>query len=478
MFKSLQSRYVMATMLLVTVAYVAMGAALLFLTHRVMVDQKRTTMEQNISYVGKMLNAVYSPDFPLALRTSYLSSINLIADLSDTEMTVVDMDGSILFTTFEETGEDKRVSAATMNQVWGSAEYYQVNTLDGIFEEAQFVMASPVALADDTPIGALFVTSEATGYSNLVTRFLNLFWLSAFGTLFFLYMLIFIITRQQLKPLAAMSIAAKKYARGEFETRIEQSRIQEIDELGAAFNNMAESLSRLEDIRRSFIQNISHDLRTPMTTISGFVDGILDGTIPPEQYEYYLKLVSAETKRLSRLVRTMLTISEIESDKNTAPQREYDVCETIRQVILSFEKKIIEKNLKLKFDLRVDSMLCFGDADGIYRVVYNLVDNAIKYAFDEGTITVIADRNEKNAIISVRNTGMGIKSDELPFVFDRFYKTDKSRSLDTEGLGLGLYITKTIIEKNGGRIIVKSQYGEYCEFTFTLPLTEGGRRLE
>jgi len=278
-------------------------------------------------------------------------------------------------------------------------------------------------------------------------------------------------THRQLDPIKQMTQAAKKYAKGQFDVRIESSRIEEINELGNAFNNMAESLEHLEDARNTFVQNVSHDLRTPMTTITGFVDGILDGTIPKEEEEYYLGLVSQETKRLSRLVSTLLDISELKSGANKQIT-EFDVGEIISQILFSFEQKINGKKLALDFDFDMDALNVKGDKDGIYRVIYNLIDNAIKYSFDEGTLRINTSVNQTHAIITVYNTGMGIKEDDIPFIFDRFYKTDKSRGRDKSSLGLGLYITKIIVENSGGNIMVRSKYGEFCEFSFTLPLKQ------
>ena len=231
---------------------------------------------------------------------------------------------------------------------------------------------------------------------------------------------------------------------------------------------MAVTLQNNEKTRSAFLGNISHDLRTPMTTISGFVDGMLDGAIPPEKYEHYLRIVSSETKRLSRLVSTLLDITKIQAGERKFQKTEFDICETARQIIISCEQRLNEKHLDVVFECAEDNMLVFADTDAVYQVLYNICDNAIKFSKEGGIYRVSIVRNLDKVFVSVFNEGEGIKPEELPFVFERFYKSDKSRGLDKTGLGLGLYICKTIIDAQGEEIWVKSEYGKNCEFVFTL----------
>ena len=233
---------------------------------------------------------------------------------------------------------------------------------------------------------------------------------------------------------------------------------------------MADSLDKNEQMRASFIANVSHDLKTPMTTISGFVDGILDGTIPPELQPHYLQLVSDETRRLSRLVNTLLDLAKFESDEVELKMGPFDLCETVRQVLISFEKNIGDKGLSLDLSMGDETIMARGDADAIHRVVYNIVDNAVKFVPQGGELRIELDKKDRQAVCSICNSGEGVPAADLPHLFDRFYKTDKSRSLDRRGSGLGLYIAKTIIDRHGGSIKADSVPGESCTITFTLPL--------
>nr|WP_283243704.1 HAMP domain-containing sensor histidine kinase [Feifania hominis] len=275
------------------------------------------------------------------------------------------------------------------------------------------------------------------------------------------------------KPLKEMSRAAKSFAKGNFNTRVAVRGSDEIAELAVAFNNMATSLASLEELRTGFIANVSHDLRTPMTTISGFIDGILDGTIPREDESHYLTVVSNEIKRLSKLVHTLLELSKIESGQIEYHPVRFDICESMRKLLLSFEQSINNKRLQVELSLCEERFEVVADEDAIARVMYNLIDNAIKFSYPDGVLTLSitrGDKNDRNVYVSVKNTGVGIPESDLPYVFERFYKSDKSRGLDKTGSGLGLYIVKSIIDRHGGRITVKSVQNEFCEFVFSLPL--------
>lgn len=272
-------------------------------------------------------------------------------------------------------------------------------------------------------------------------------------------------------PIRNMSKAAKSFASGNFSARVPIRGSDEIAELATAFNNMASSLEELEQMRDSFISNVAHDLRTPMTSISGFIDGILDGVIPPEKYTYYLQIVGTEVKRLSRLVATLLDITRIQAGERKFTMAPFDVCETARQILISFEKKIDEKGLQVEFECSKDNMNAVGDADAIHQVLYNLIDNAVKFSFQKGVlrVRVLYPAKEKKIAVSVYNEGQGLSEKEISHVFDRFYKADKSRGLDKSGVGLGMYIAKTILVSHGETITVKSEEGKWCEFRFTLP---------
>jgi signal transduction histidine kinase len=280
---------------------------------------------------------------------------------------------------------------------------------------------------------------------------------------------IYFITERIIHPLKNMTTASKKFAKGDFSSRVRVYGNDEVAELGNAFNNMADSLESLEKMRKSFLASISHDLRTPMTTISGFIDGINSGAIPPEKHEYYLGIISAEVHRLSRLVSMLLDISRLESGDRKFNFTSFDVSEVARLVLISFEQKIEDKKLDVEFVAPDGKMLVVADKDAIHQVIYNLCHNAIKFANDSGKFKIqIEPAENKKVKISVFDEGQIISNEEFQMIFKQFYKTDKSRGLDKSGVGLGLYICKTIIDAHGETITVDSRENFGTEFSFTL----------
>ena len=234
---------------------------------------------------------------------------------------------------------------------------------------------------------------------------------------------------------------------------------------------MASSLQKSEYQRQEFVANVSHELKTPMTTIGGYVDGILDGTIPPEKQEKYLQIVSDEVKRLSRLVRSMLDISRLQDQEGIPDEKKsrFDLKEVAGQVLITFEQKILSKNLNVEVEMPEHPVFTRASQDAVTQVIYNLIDNAVKFCPQGGLLELRIREGGNKAYISVANAGETIPPEELPLVFDRFHKLDKSRSQNRDGWGLGLYIVKTLVVSHGEDISVTSRDGK-TEFTFTMPL--------
>ncbi len=260
----------------------------------------------------------------------------------------------------------------------------------------------------------------------------------------------------------------EKFAKGDFTERIDIPTTGTLQDISKHVNVLADNAANSDETSKTFIANVSHELRTPMTTIGGFVDGILDGTIPKSKQNEYLILVSKEIKRLKILISSMLSMSRFESGTLTPNFKETNLTDLVIQTVLMFEKKIEDKNLDIE-GLDSDRLIAVVDADLMQQVIYNLVENAVKFVDKGGTISFGFDKNKDTCTVSIRNTGEGLKNTEIQQVFDRFYKTDSSRGKDTTGLGLGLSISRKIVHIHKGHIIVKSVYGEYTEFSVEIP---------
>lgn len=414
-------------------------------------------------------------DFSLE-KLMLCNSLNVISNSIDADLVVCDVEGNIILC------KEKANSSPFYGELH-RCEYHSEFTvgnslLKSVYEggyvgkgsvngKRSYIASYPI-YSNNQIIGLVLATTDAN-VNTLTLAVLRMFFISALACLSIAFVCIWLLTRRFVRPLRQMSVAAKKFAIGDFSYRVKISGEDELSELGRAFNDMADALDSLESSRRSFVSNVSHELRTPMTSIGGFIDGILDGTIPKEKTSYYLNIVSGEIRRLSRLVVAMLNMSKIESGSFEMKASNYDISNQIIHILLTFEQKIDEKNIEIQGLENLHPTYIVADADMIYQVIYNIFDNAVKFTNDGGYINV--DMREINDFIEVhiKNSGIGIKADELSKVFERFYKVDKSRSLDAKGAGLGLYIVKMMVEMHGGSIWALSEDESSAEFVFRLP---------
>lgn len=340
-----------------------------------------------------------------------------------------------------------------------------------IYGDERLGIAVPVTAGNGVRVCIVMVSMEHSKLSALTARAFRIFLLSALVVLALTLLAMPYLTRRETNPVRNMAAAARQIARGDLTVRVPTgNQNEEIEELAVAFNNMTVALQNSERVRQEFVANVSHELKTPMTTIAGYLDGMLDGTIPEEKTHEYMERVATEARRLSRLVRNMLEVSRLKDqgipqDKLT----DFDICEAAGQALLCFEQPINRKNLYVEVDMPELGLTVHAMADAITQVLHNLIENAVKFSDEGGTLSIRVLRRGSSAVVSVGNTGPTIPPEELPLLFDRFHKTDKSRSTDRDGVGLGLYIVKTIINAHGEDIFVTSQNGR-TEFTFTLSL--------
>ena len=340
--------------------------------------------------------------------------------------------------------------------------------LDPEEQGQRYVIAMPLENGDGEQIGYLAASADSSKLTET--------WRESAGRLVMVAIVVMIIavpvslfmTLRTTKPINEMTKTVDRFARGDYAARVDVPFDDELGQLADSFNLMADTLERQEKQRSEFIANVSHELKTPMTTIAGFADGILDGTIPREKENEYLSVISSETHRLSRLVRNMLDVSSLSArDPSVIRSQSFDLTDVICQTLLSLESRILERKLDVDADLPEEPIWALGDRDAITQVVYNLLDNAAKFA-DPGTVIRISlwKRNDR-AYVSVADRGPTIPEEELPLIFDRFHKSDKSRSMDKNGVGLGLYLVKTILDNHHEDIAVTSVNG-LTTFTFTL----------
>ena len=352
----------------------------------------------------------------------------------------------------------------------GKNGYSYDGVLKGFTEENYLLGAVPMK-AQNEKFYVIAMQPESEALLPYTTEFLRIQIFSSLVALLLSFILSVIFSYRMVRPLKKITAATKHYAGGDFTARINTTDVyNELTELVDSVNRMADSLAVLEESRSSFVANVSHELKTPMTVISGFVDGMLDGTISHEEEQKYLLIVSDEVKRLSRLVVAMLNMSKIEAGKLTLNTSVFSLSDIFIKTLIGFEKFINDKNIDVVGLDSLQNVVITADEPLITQIIYNLIDNAVKFTEQGGVITVSVYEEKKEAVFSVRNTGKGISKNERGLVFDRFYKVDKSRGLDARSFGMGLYIVRSIIELHKGTISLEAEENEFTEFIVRLPL--------
>lgn len=406
-------------------------------------------------------------------RSIYFTAKSL-ADVSDYDVFITDKNGRIMICICDEWGQkgtcihcDSKISDKFIKKANGG-DVAELNNL-GIYGKPQYAGASAIYNGDER-IGYVIASAPMSASYKLIQTVIKYYIISAAIPIIVMFFAIYAITYRLTKPMKQMSEAAYAMARGDFSRRIPVKSDDEIGQLAVSFNQMTNALAQLEGMRRSFVANVSHELKTPMTTIGGFIDGMLDGTIEPEKQSYYLNIVSGEVKRLSRIVETMLHLAKLESGEFVLKYEEFNFRELLIDVVLSQEQRIEQKSININGLEETQQVTLNADKDLLHQAIYNLVDNAVKFTPEGGSIDFALTSDRHSLLFRITNTGKGIPKESLPFIFERFYKVDKSRSANKTGTGLGLYIVKTIVKNHGGHINATSRENETTTFEIVLPL--------
>ena len=400
------------------------------------------------------------------------TKLEIIGESAEAYLFFTDEEGRILIASNPEMVGTDVVGPELMKKVAGDQPYHTLSTLDGVLTEKSYVSVRHMQDARGNNSGYLFLCSSGARLTDFKEEFWSNFFFSACVMLLCASVLTSFLMRKLTDPLQKITDAAQRFGGGDFSVRVEGVEGEgEVVDLARTFNQMAENIQSNDNSRGQFMGNIAHELRTPMTTIKGFVDGILDGTIPPDMQNHYLQLVSEETGRLARLIQNMLDLSKLESGEYQVNARMFNIWETLTGVALSAEQRINDGMIDLEGLTMDEKVLVYADPDLIHQVAYNILDNAIKFTPAGGTIKFHVEKLGPEVEVSIWNSGQGISPEALPYVFQRFYKEDRSRGLHARGAGLGLNICKVLVNLSGGQIRVESQQGEWCQFVFTLPAT-------
>ncbi len=435
-------------------------------------------------YVGEGLSE--ETDNEKYLREAYFDIITAVAKSSASEIYISDKDGRIIvcydfMTQQDDISEEVNgcilhsyieIPSEIIKGVDSSEDgcYNFDGIIPGISEENYLVGATSILFRGESYY-VVVMQAETVALLPYTTEFLRIMIFASLIAIIMSCILAIIISFRMVRPLKKITAATKLYSQGDFSVRINTSDVyKELTQLVDSVNKMADNLAVIEESRSSFVANVSHELKTPMTIISGFIDGMLDGTISEEAFGKYLTIVSDEVKRLSRLVVAMLNMSKIEAGKLQLNVSHFSARDILIKTLLGFEKYINDKKISLEGVDSLENVFLYADETLINQIIYNLIDNAVKFTPENGTVSFSLREEKKEAVFVINNTGKGIEKEDIGLLFDRFYKVDKSRGLDSKSFGMGLYIVKSIIELHGGTIKVNSVPDIFTEFEIRLPV--------
>ncbi len=365
---------------------------------------------------------------------------------------------------------DAHITSEDVNQLRSNKVVTKTGKYNGLITVSSHIYIVPISsiYSNIKFAGYIMMNTPLSEITRPLAKVYAIIWALAILAIIIACIVIYYLSQKILiKPLSNINNVAKKIAKGDVGIRVEVNSEDEIGELAKSFNDMADSIAKVENNRREFISNVSHEIRSPITSIKGFIGGIIDGVIPKEKENYYLTLAYEETQRLTRLVNDLLDLSTIESGQYTLNTVKFDINEVIRRTVIKFETKINEKNLLVDVCFNKEVLYVEGDLDRIMQVATNLIDNAVKYVNDKGKIRIATRIKGDKVFVSIFNESKPLSEEDLKYMWERFYKSDKSRTSKVS-TGLGLPIVRSILTQHGEDIYVKNTKDGEVEFTFSL----------
>ena len=471
--RSAFSRTFFSAAMVLLMAMLLIGTAFQALVRDYLTDSAIEGLKNDGNAISALAAAYYTEG--TLNHEDFLVNLSFVSQVSQADAVICDANGRLVLCSRAPFGcghQGLYVSPEFLGEVFSAGSVTTTGVIQGLYEDERFVAAVPITDFSGYGVGIVIVSTPMEQVTQILQKISDTYLFVSVLVVLLAVVMMSLLARHQSKPLKDVAKAAHAFGHGDLDARVQvdPKSSEEVQDLALAFNNMASSLQQSEYQRQEFVANVSHELKTPMTTIGGYIDGILDGTIPPEKSRHYMTIVSDETKRLSRLVRSMLDISQLGNEPiPEAKKSRFDLEEAVGQVLITFEQKITAKNLQVDVQMPEHPVYTVANRDAVTQVIYNLLDNAVKFCPEGANLGVRIHPAGNKAYISISNEGKTIPPEELPLVFDRFHKIDKSRSENRDGWGLGLYIVKTIVCSHGENISVSSRDGK-TEFTFTMPI--------
>jgi len=397
--------------------------------------------------------------------------LDFLSVYQGSKIQIINPSGRVILDSSKPLQVEKEVIIENFDSTITGASYYTTGTFFDTFSENVLTVLAPIT-SDYKVKGYVCIHLPMTTIEESTNQLLNISYVT-FAIIFVISLLILIFfTEFVYTPLKKITYATEQYATGNMHYEFSVDNDDEIGYLAACLNYMASEIARAEDDQKKFIANVSHDFRSPLTSIRGYLEAMIDGTIPPELYNKYLGIVLNETERLTKLTNSMLTLNNLNTKGMLLNKSHFDINQVIRNTAASFEGTCRSKDISFELLLTGDVLYAYADVDKIQQVLYNLIDNAIKFSNANSKIRLETSVKKKRILVSVKDSGIGIPKEDLKMIWERFYKSDLSRGKDKKGTGLGLSIAKEIITAHKENINVISTPGEGTEFIFTLARSE------
>lgn len=438
-------------------------------TSRQLVNERSKNLYAEATWISdNYARDLYSKEITLGEVKEQLDSLSVYLDSS---IQIINPSGLVVLSTLQPLDVEKEVIVKNFDSTITGDSYYTIGNFFGSFSEEMLSVIAPIT-SDYKVKGYVCIHMSMTSIMDSTNRLLDISYIT-FVFIFLLSLIILLFfTEFVYSPLRKITFATEQYATGNMHYEFTVDSDDEIGYLAACLSYMASEIARSEDDQKKFVANVSHDFRSPLTSIRGFLEAMMDGTIPPELHNKYLGIVLNETERLTKLTNSLLTLNNLNTKGLLLNKVHFDINQVIRNTAASFEATCRQKNIRFELVLTGELLYVYADVDKIQQVLYNLIDNAIKFSHSGSFIKLETSEKKKRILVSVKDSGIGIPKDDLKMIWERFYKSDLSRGKDKKGTGLGLSITKEIIAAHNENINVISTPGEGTEFIFTLPRSE------
>ena len=469
MKKTLYLKFLLAYVIFGIFGFIIISVFVPNLTSEQLTREKANTLYSEATLIADRYGSgLYTSDTSLE---SVKNQLDILSVYLDADIWIINPSGRMVVTTEHPLNVDEVEIIENFDPTITANSYYNVSTFFDSYEEPMLNVIAPIT-SDYKVKGYVVIHASMTSINESCDNLLTISYITM-CILFLLSLIILIFfTEIVYKPLRKITYATEQYASGNMHYEFQVDSEDEMGYLAACLNYMASEIARSEDDQKKFVANVSHDFRSPLTSIKGYLEAMLDGTIPPELHEKYLQIVLNETERLTKLTNSLLTLNSLNTKGMMLDRTDFDINKVIRNTAASFEGTCRKKTIAIELILTGDTMYVNADMGKIQQVLYNLLDNAIKFSHSNSVIRIETSLKKSKLLISVKDSGIGIPKDDLKLIWERFYKSDSSRGKDKKGTGLGLSIVKEIIASHGEHINVISTEGVGTEFIFSLPCSK------